>query len=153
MDEFAASSYRREYGRVYRFVRRRGGSGQDAEDLMQEVFEAALAAFADQRLVGDPSLPWLYTVAERRLIAAWRRSQKTDPLDPDSTPTPEGAESYGGRVSAALLAGLNRVPSGRREVVVLKLFRATQPASPRRPASPVPMSGGYADSPPTPSAA
>jgi RNA polymerase sigma-70 factor (ECF subfamily) len=122
MDEFAASSYRRQYGRVYRFIRRRGASSQDAEDLTQEVFEAALAAFADQRLVGEPSLPWLYTVAERRLIGAWRRSQKTESLDADSTPGLPSAESYGNRVSAALLVGLNRLPRGQREVVVLKLF-------------------------------
>jgi RNA polymerase sigma factor (sigma-70 family) len=78
MDEFAISSYRRHYDSVYRFIRRRAASSQEAEDLTQEVFEAALAAFADQRLVAEPSLPWLYTVAERRLIGAWRRSLKTE---------------------------------------------------------------------------
>jgi RNA polymerase sigma factor (sigma-70 family) len=123
MDEFAASSYRREYGRVYRFVRRRGASSQDAEDLTQDVFEAALSAFAARRLVAEPTLPWLYTVAERRLIGAWRRAHKTEPLDPDATPALPGVESYGNRVSAALLDGLRRLPRGQREVVVLKLFQ------------------------------
>ena len=48
MDEFAISSYRRHYDSVYRFVRRRAANAQEAEDLTQDVFEAVLAAFADQ---------------------------------------------------------------------------------------------------------
>jgi RNA polymerase sigma-70 factor, ECF subfamily len=123
MDEFAISSYRRHYASVYRFVRRRGANAQDAEDLTQDVFEAALAAFGDLRLVGEPSLPWLYTVAERRLIRAWRRSLKTESLDLDSTPALPSAESYGSRVSEALLVGVSRLPKGQRDVVVLKLFQ------------------------------
>lgn len=123
MDDFAISSYRRHYGNVYRFVRRRAASSQEAEDLTQEVFEAVLAAFADQRLVGEPTLPWLYTVAERRLIGTWRRSVRTQPLDADSTPTLPLAESYGQRVSKTLLIGLRRLPNAQRQVVVLKLFQ------------------------------
>jgi RNA polymerase sigma-70 factor (ECF subfamily) len=123
MDEFAISSYRRHYDSVYRFIRRRAASSQEAEDLTQDVFEAALAAFADQRLVGEPSLPWLYTVAERRLIGAWRRSLKTESLDPDSAAASHRAESYGSRVSETLLVGLRGLPKGQREVVVLKLFQ------------------------------
>jgi RNA polymerase sigma-70 factor (ECF subfamily) len=123
MDEFAISSYRRHYDSVYRFVRRRAASSQEAEDLTQEVFEAALAAFAAQRLVGEPSLPWLYTVAERRLIGVWRRSVKTESLDPDSAPALPSAESYGSRVSETLLVGLRDLPKGQREVVVLKLLQ------------------------------
>jgi len=123
MDEFAVSSYRRHYDSVYRFVRRRAANAQEAEDLTQEVFEAALAAFADQRLVGEASLPWLYTVAERRLIGVWRRSVKTESLDAASTPVLPSDESYGSRVSEALLVGLRGLPKGQREVVVLKLFQ------------------------------
>jgi len=123
MDEFAIASYRRHYGNVYRFVRRRAANTQEAEDLTQEVFEAALAAFADQRLIGEPTLPWLYTVAERRLIGAWRRSVKTQPLDTDHTPALPLAESYGSRVAETLLVGLRHLPNAQRHVVVLKLFQ------------------------------
>jgi DNA-directed RNA polymerase specialized sigma24 family protein len=112
MDEFAVSSYRRHYDSVYRFVRRRAANVQEAEDLTQEVFEAALAAFANQRLVGEASLPWLYTVAERRLIGVWRRSVETESLDADSTPALPSSESYGSRVSEALLVGLRGLPKG-----------------------------------------
>jgi RNA polymerase sigma factor (sigma-70 family) len=123
VDEFAVSGYRRHYDSVYRFVRRRAANAEEAEDLTQEVFEAALAAFADQRLVGEASLPWLYTVAERRLIGVWRRSLKTKSLDAESAPALFSAESYGSRVSEALLVGLRGLPKGQREVVVLKLFQ------------------------------
>lgn len=124
MEELADSSYRRHYARVYRFVRRRSGSAQEAEDVTQEVFAAALAALAEERLHGEPELAWLYTVAERRLIATWRRSIGTEPLDPETTRATNStdAEVYGRRSLEALLAGLRRLPSGQRQVVVLKLF-------------------------------
>jgi RNA polymerase sigma-70 factor (ECF subfamily) len=123
VDEFAISGFRRHYDSVYRFVRRRAASSAEAEDLTQEVFEAALVAFADRRLVGELSLPWLYTVAERRLIGAWRRSQPTVLLESENVAALPSAESYGNRVSESLLSGLRDLPEGQRAVVVLKLFR------------------------------
>jgi len=123
MDEVAISGYRRHYGSVFRFVRRRVASREEAEDLTQEVFEAALAALAHQRLAGELRLPWLYTVAERRLIGRWRRSQPAVPLESEEAAALPGEESYGSRVSAALLVGLSGLPEGQRDVVVLKLFR------------------------------
>src|SRR5689334_3594446 len=123
MDEVAISGYRRHYGSVFRFVRRRVASREEAEDLTQEVFEAALAALAHQRLAGELRLPWLYTVAERRLIGRWRRSRPAVPLESEEAASLPGEESYGSRVSAALLVGLRGLPEGQRDVVVLKLFR------------------------------
>lgn len=123
MDDVAISGYRRHYGSVFRFVRRRVASREEAEDLTQEVFEAALAALAHERLEGELRLPWLYTVAERRLIGRWRRSHRTVSLESEDVAAVPGNESYGSRVSSALLFGLRDLPEGQREVVVLKLFR------------------------------
>jgi RNA polymerase sigma-70 factor (ECF subfamily) len=123
MDDVAISGYRRHYGSVFRFVRRRVASHEEAEDLTQEVFEAALAALAHRRLVGELRLPWLYTVAERRLIGRWRRAQPAVSLESEGAAALPGDESYGRRVSAAVLVGLRGLPQGQRDVVVLKLFR------------------------------
>jgi RNA polymerase sigma factor (sigma-70 family) len=121
MDEFAGSSYRRHYGHVFRFIRRRTATAQEAEDLTQEVFEASLAALADERLTAEPELAWLYTVAERRLIRTWRRRISTESLDTGHELA--GSESYGSGVSEALLTGLRHLPRPQREVVVAKLLR------------------------------
>ena len=124
MEEAADSSYRRNYGRVYRFVRRSSGSAQEAEDITQDVFAAALEALADERLEGEPELAWLYTVAQRRLIATWRRSIRTASLDSETGEAPRqgDADSYARLGLDALLRGLRSLPSGQRQVVVLKLF-------------------------------
>ncbi len=125
MEEFVAAGYRRHYGRVYRFVRRRARSAEDAEDLTQEVFEAAAAAFADERLTSEPELAWLYTVAERRLVDTWRRQSRTEPFAPDGGTAVTAAErgAYGAEVTQALLAGLRRLPVEQRRVVLAKLVQ------------------------------
>ena len=103
MEEFVAAGYRRHYGRVYRFVRRRARSAEDAEDLTQEVFEAAAAAFANERLTSEPELAWLYTVAERRLVDSWRRQRRAEALVPDGEAGAASVErgAYGAEVTQA----------------------------------------------------
>jgi RNA polymerase sigma factor (sigma-70 family) len=124
MSEFAASSARRHYDSVYRFVRRRVGSDHDAEDLTQEVFEAAVTALGSERLTSEPALAWLYTVAERRVIQAWRRRLDTQPFEETDMPDESLAcrDVYGPRIIEAVLAALNRLPDAQRQVVVWKLF-------------------------------
>jgi RNA polymerase sigma-70 factor, ECF subfamily len=57
------------YDAVYRFVRKRARSREEAEDLTQDVFLAAIVALNEARLrEREPSLAWLYTVAKRRLV-------------------------------------------------------------------------------------
>jgi RNA polymerase sigma-70 factor (ECF subfamily) len=123
MDEHAAAPWRRQYGSVYRFVRRRTASREDAEDVTQEVFEAAIVALAQARIDAEaPPLAWLYTVARRRLIDRLRLSaQASGPLDPSSVADP-GERSYGPAIVRALLDGLGTLDEGQRQVVVLKVF-------------------------------
>jgi RNA polymerase sigma-70 factor (ECF subfamily) len=114
MEELSA----RDYDRVYRFVRRRM-SEPDAEDLTQDVYEAALSALAEARIGAAPDLAWLYTVARRRLVDTWRK-RLPEPLA-DDLAAPEA--TYAPRIADALLAGVRRLPRRQREVVVLKLLR------------------------------
>jgi DNA-directed RNA polymerase specialized sigma24 family protein len=53
MNEHSAQPWPRQYGSIYRFVRRRASTREDAEDLTQEVFEAAIAALGQARLDAD----------------------------------------------------------------------------------------------------
>lgn len=123
MDEHAAASLRRHYGTVYRFVRRRAGSREDAEDVTQEVFEAAIAALGQARLDVDAApLAWLYTVARHRLIDRLRVRRDPSARDPDALPATDGEHAYGPAIVEALVEGLQDLSEPQRRVVLLKVF-------------------------------
>jgi DNA-directed RNA polymerase specialized sigma24 family protein len=73
-------AFRRHYGTVYRYVRRRSRSHEQAEDLTQEVFAAAAAALPSENVGDPPVLAWLYTAAQRRFADEVRRKAQSGPL-------------------------------------------------------------------------
>lgn len=123
MDEHAAAGLRRHYGSVYRFVRRRAGSREEAEDLTQEVFEAAIAALGQSRVdAGEAPLAWLYTVARHRLIDRLRTRPQPIAHEIDALPAADRERTYGPAIVQALLEGLEGLSQAQRQVVVLKIF-------------------------------
>lgn len=111
------------YWRVLRFVRRRVGSVEDAEDLTQEVFANA-AARLDGRGTESPALAWLYTVAKRRIADEARRASRSRVVPLGLVVEPAAAEvSYGAEVGKALAASLATMPEGQRRVVVGRLLQ------------------------------
>ena len=114
-------AFRRHYGHVYRYFRRRVHDPDRAQDLAQDVFTAAAQALPDESEGGPPALAWLYTVAKRRFADEARRTGRERGLlrrlgTPRST-------AYGDSVTAALGEAIDRLPSGQRHIVVLKLLR------------------------------
>jgi RNA polymerase sigma-70 factor, ECF subfamily len=112
------------YRRVWRFVRRRVGSVEDAEDLTQEVFANAAASLESRGDAGSATLGWLYTVARRRMVDEARRRRRswTAPLELVADPAaPE--DRYGSEVARALDAVLSRMPEGQRRVVLGRLIQ------------------------------
>ena len=71
MSDVAEQAFRRHYGQVYRYLRRRTGDHHRAEDLTQQVFAAAVVVSLQE--TESPSLAWLYTVAQRRFADELRR--------------------------------------------------------------------------------
>jgi RNA polymerase sigma-70 factor (ECF subfamily) len=123
MDEQAAASLRRHYGTVYRYIRRRAGSREEAEDVTQEVFEVAIAALGQARLDADATpLAWLYTVARHRLIDRVRARRTLSAHDLQAVPAVGGERTYGAGLVQALVQGLQHLSEPQRRVVVLKLF-------------------------------
>jgi RNA polymerase sigma factor (sigma-70 family) len=130
MDDQVAVSLRRHYGNVYRFVRRRTSSREDAEDITQEVFTAAIAALGEARIDAEtPPLAWLYTVARRRLIDRLRApSLPNASVDAEALVNAEvlvgdtGERLYGPAIVGALLDALRSLDEAQRQVVVLKVF-------------------------------
>jgi RNA polymerase sigma-70 factor, ECF subfamily len=67
VSDAAERAFKRHYAEIFRFLRRRTASADEAEELAQTVFAEAAA-----RLPALPAtssvLGWLYTVARRRLV-------------------------------------------------------------------------------------
>ncbi|HKN63421.1 MAG TPA: sigma-70 family RNA polymerase sigma factor [Gaiellaceae bacterium] len=123
MTDPAAEAFERHYGNVYRFVRRHGTGREEAEDLTQEVFAAAVSALDEARVESPPPLRWLYTVAQRRLIDAARRG-RLRPVTTAAYDEEPGADeaAYGWEVAEALARAVAELPDSQRRVVVAKLW-------------------------------
>ncbi|WP_411846290.1 RNA polymerase sigma factor [Roseibacillus persicicus] len=71
----------RHHKRIFAFHRSSGNATQDAEDYTQETFLRVFKSIARY----DSSqcfLPWLYTIARREAIRAWRKKKPAEPLPP-----------------------------------------------------------------------
>lgn len=107
------------YGDVYRYVRRRTRSREDAEDITQTVFAEAIVGLERSAAASPPVLAWLYTVARRRLIdERRRRTTHLVPLDDAELHAPE---DYGVGVTGGIARAIADLPVEQQRVVVLKL--------------------------------
>jgi RNA polymerase sigma-70 factor, ECF subfamily len=118
--EYAFRHYRTE---IYRYLRRRTKSSDQAEELTQQVF--ADAAIALSRMDAGPGsvLGLLYTIARRRFVDEARRNLqygKRVPLEDvdEEVPTPE----YGSELAQAIREAIAQLPDEQRRVVCLKLI-------------------------------
>jgi RNA polymerase sigma-70 factor (ECF subfamily) len=120
VSDVSEAAFRDHYRRIYRFARRRSETHEQAEDVAQSVFAAAAEHLGRVRPEAPPTLAWLYTVAERRLIDEARRRERRG----SALPLTEAAASteFGRDVSAALRSALGALPASQREVVVLRLL-------------------------------
>jgi RNA polymerase sigma-70 factor (ECF subfamily) len=68
---------------IYHWCKRRGVEGADADDVLQEVFQAAtqsIGAFRRER-AGDTFRGWLRAITRHKILALWRsRSHQPDAL-------------------------------------------------------------------------
>ena len=72
--------YRRYVTPVYRYLYKRLGNVKDAEDLTSQVFTEALEGLAHYRERGNFAA-WLFTIARRKAIHAYRRQRPTLSLE------------------------------------------------------------------------
>lgn len=76
-----ATLYQRYFARVYRYLRIRLQSEEDAADLTQQVFLKALDALPRYQTRSTPVGAWLFTIARNARIDRFRRQQATLPLE------------------------------------------------------------------------
>ena len=115
----AALLYRLHEAAIRSFLGRRCGDPTLVDDLTQDVFEAALRSpryvlGADPR----PALPWLLTVAHRRLVDSARRRRREVPYE-EHRDGREASNKVGSRLSLVEL--LRVLPPPQREVVLRRL--------------------------------
>lgn len=115
--------YRRHRLSVFRYLRTRTASDDDAAELTAVAFERALAAMPRYRSVGGGIVAWLLRIARNAAIDAGRRtSVVTLPAElADGRPraTPEEAV-LAGEARAALIAAVELLPEMQREAIVLR---------------------------------
>jgi RNA polymerase sigma-70 factor, ECF subfamily len=116
----AEGAFRRHYGHVYGYFRRRLGDPERAEELTQEVFAAAAKALPDERPGDPPVLAWLYVVARRRFADEARRRGRERRL---SAFLPVRGQSEYEPIAGALREAIATLPRGQARVVLLKLVR------------------------------
>lgn len=76
-----AALYQRYLARVYRYLRSRCDSNDDAADLTQQVFLKASEALPRYRERGAPFSAWLFRIARNAAIDHDRRRRATVPWD------------------------------------------------------------------------
>jgi RNA polymerase sigma-70 factor, ECF subfamily len=120
--------YRRHQRSVFRFLRARSTSDDEAAELTAVVFERALAAIGRYRPQGGGVIAWLFTIARNAAIDAERsRRRYRSVTAPESGPQAELQESSlleDGVVERERLADLRnrvqRLPAVQRDAVVLR---------------------------------
>jgi RNA polymerase sigma-70 factor (ECF subfamily) len=116
----AEGAFRRHYGHVYGYFRRRVADPARAEELTQDVFAAAASSLPAERPGDPPVLAWLYAVARRRFVDEARRRSREHRLA-GMLPT-RGSSDYE-PVAGALREAFAALPGGQAQVVLLKLVR------------------------------
>jgi RNA polymerase sigma-70 factor, ECF subfamily len=96
-------------------------NAEDADDLVQDCLVQAL-----NRLEGDLAIsavrPWLFTIMHNLFVSRWRTKQRRERMVGDGTDSTEvavGPEQEGALTRRDLLAGLDQLTEGQREVLLL----------------------------------
>src|SRR5262245_27151807 len=134
-DQRIADVVRREQSRLLNFIRRRVPDPRDAEDILQDVFQALVQA---NRLLMpiDHVNGWLFRVARNRITDLFRKRASTtfsepgpanedDPAWEDLLPSPDaGPEALYARqvLLDALAVALDELPEEQRAVFVAHEF-------------------------------
>jgi RNA polymerase sigma-70 factor, ECF subfamily len=123
-----ATLYRRHGGLVYRFTLRMSRDAAVAEEITQEVFLALLSQMNRFDTERGALSTWLCGIARRQL---WKHLERRGHVDPTQEDGALELEYRGdgpvelllrGETVAVVRAGLDELPAGLREVIILCAF-------------------------------
>ena len=120
--------YRRHQMDIFRFLRARTGSNDEAADLTAVVFERALTAIGRYRPSGGGVIAWLFTIARNAALDAERtRRRHRSGLAPGTEPSTETHDPSlleDGVLQRERMAELRdrveRLPSVQRDAITLR---------------------------------
>lgn len=120
--------YRRHHRSVFRFLRARTPSDDEAAELTAVVFERAIAAIGRYRPQGGGVIAWLFTIARNAVVDAERsRRRHRSVIVPEPEPQTEPAASSSLEDSvlererlAELRDRVQRLPAIQRDALVLR---------------------------------
>lgn len=118
----APETFRRFYERglpvVYGYLLRRCGGREDvAMDLTQQTFLSAVRSLRSGAEVNAP-IPWLVSIARRRLVDHYRREEVR--RRPHPVPNPLDTSLWTGEHEGDVVAALDQIPSHYRLALILR---------------------------------
>lgn len=119
-----AELYHRHVARIYRYIRARVGSTQDAEDLTAQTFAAALASISSFRASGSFAA-WLTVLARNGVVNHYRAGRDELPLEAADTPRIDAHldDVISRRLQlSAVRVALDHLPPDYAEAVRLRIF-------------------------------
>jgi RNA polymerase sigma-70 factor (ECF subfamily) len=118
--------YRRHQLSVFRYLRARSASDDEAAELTAVVFERALKAIGRYRPIGGGFVAWLFTIARNAALDA-DRSRRRHPPAPQADPQAEAQDPtlvedavLEREQRADLRARVDRLPAMQRDAIVLR---------------------------------
>jgi RNA polymerase sigma-70 factor, ECF subfamily len=126
VEGLAELAFRRHHAQIYRYLRRKTGDADRAEDLAQEVFADAASALARGDWRPASMLAWLYTIAQRRFADEARHRRHSSngvPLDDLLDEVP--AADYGPTLARVLSEAISRLAPNQQQVICMKLLRGS----------------------------
>lgn len=123
--EAFSALYKRYLTRVYRYMRFRAASDEDAADLTQQVFLRAFDALDRYYERGAPFSAWLFRIAGNLVADTYRRNRPTiawEQVAPEALRDPADVEAtvIRSEASACLYGLLSSLPDDRRELLALR---------------------------------
>jgi len=115
-EALTSAAYEAAWRYAYRLTRQRGGSYEDAEDLLQESLAQAYRRF-DQLRHPDKFTGWLISIIRNRFINRLRRGRQRGSSAAELPPEPVAAEQD--PLAAQLKEALSLMPTGPRELLSL----------------------------------
>lgn len=127
-DSPAALLYQRHAASIFVYLRMHTSTLEDAEDLLLEVFLAALEQANLLALPEEKQLAWLRSVAQHKLVDHYRRAGRRPavPLEQVAEALTEDAEDSPEQMALRqeerrrLAAAIKRLPAAQREVLRLR---------------------------------
>ena len=122
MEGVIENAFRLHRTEIYRYLRRRTKSSDQAEELTQQVF--ADAAITLSRMDASPAslVGLLYTIARRRFADEARRNSRGERVPLEEIDDELPAREYGSDVAHAIHDAIAHLGDEQRRVVCLKLI-------------------------------